>query len=194
MMKKTPEAVGKRLLKKVEIQEPITEAAGSRDQKLLDSIAAARKHLAKRQRAVLDLANTAADTPIGDPRGDHARKILAEVGARVQLEEAAGVPLQFRTDPERAIAEELERGTAAKFITGRKVGSVGAVQKKVTALLKARPTMSAIELWRAIQSAPPRGWVFYDEPEKYAMGPGGANLAFSTFRNKVTKGRNSLKG
>ncbi len=164
-------------------------------QQLLDNIAAARKAMAKRQRKVLDLANTAADTPVGDPRGDQAREILGEVGARVQLEVASGVPLQFRTDPARAIADELERGTGAKFAAGRKVGTASPIRKRMAALLRKSPAMKNTDLWEAIKVSPPKGHLLYDEPSKYVSAPNGKpDMDYRRFCNVAAELRREVRG
>ena len=159
------------------------------------SIEAARRQLEARSAKVRELAKAAADKAMGDPRGDQARKILAEVGARVNLEETSDVPLQFRTDPERAIADELERSTGAKFTAGRKVGSVSPIRRRMAALLAKHPTMTNDELWKAIQAQPPRGHHLYDEPDRYVSTPSGSSdMSYATFRNAASNLRRQLKG
>ncbi|MDE2174900.1 MAG: hypothetical protein KGJ54_06400 [Betaproteobacteria bacterium] len=183
----------KKAAPKVSDAERRYEKLLANNERLATNIAAARKTMAKRRRAVLDLANSAAHEPIGSEKGDLARKIIAEVGARVALEDALDMPMRFRTDPELAIADALERAAGVPFTAGRKVGSIAALRKRMDTLLQRSPDLTNEELWRAMQKKPPKGWEFFEQPSRYAMGPHGHNTGWKAFMNAAAKARKAIK-
>lgn len=186
----------KKAAPKVSDAERRYEKLLANNERLATNIAAARKTMAKRRRAVLDLANSAAHEPIGSEKGDLARKIIAEVGARVQLEEDTGMPVQWRTDPERAISETLERAASAKFTSGRKVGTTSPIRKRMAELLRKTPGMNNAALWDVIKAQPPRGWELVENHlGKYAYGPTGmSDMGYSRFCNVAAELRRNMKG
>lgn len=163
---------------------------------LAENIARARLRIEKRARAVSDLANAAADEAANSERGNRARQILAAVGARVQQEATAGVPVQFRTDPEQAIADALERAAGAKFTEGRKVGTTSPIRRRMAELLRKSPGMRNADLWAAIKSKPPRGWdLVENRVGKYASGPTGVrDMSYARFCNVAAELRRELEG
>lgn len=85
--------------------------------------------------------------------------------------------------------------TGKKFVSGRKINSVGPIRKAIARLLKKNPDLKPAQLWENIKADPPKGWTVYENRAgKYIEGPrGDDNMSQARFKNIASEERRKLK-
>lgn len=83
-----------------------------------------------------------------------------------------------------------------KFKRGRKPKTGGPIRKAIARLLAKSPDMKNAELWKAIDSKPPRGWTVCDNRSgKYIEGPKASDgMNYARFCNVAAEERRTRKG
>ena len=115
---------------------------------------------------------------------------LIRFSEAVQLGEEKG--LAYLTD--KSHSEQVARGK--KFDGGRKRGAVGPIRRWIRRALKNNPNLKNLDLWEAIRTSPPKGWVVMETAKlgKYVERPdSGENVSRKTFCTYASEERKLLR-
>ena len=82
--------------------------------------------------------------------------------------------------------------TGRRFRGGRKAGSAGPVRLAIRRVLSRNSTASALQVWEAINTRPPKGMALYDSPRlgKYIETKGRKDTGWARFQTIVSEERN----
>src|SRR5688572_17706683 len=80
------------------------------------------------------------------------------------------------------------------FRRGKRKGANGIFLTLVKRLLRAKPKLSNMEIWRSVSNHPPTGWTAFDNRTgKYLEGPKLKNISFKTLCNNAAIARTAMK-